>query len=143
MQVEVAIDIDAQPDRVWAVMADVERWPEWTESMTSVKLLDGAFGLGKSARVKQPRLPGSVWLVTAFEPGRGFAWETHSLGTHTIGGHRVEPRDSGARATLTIRMTGGLTPLLAPLTSRFVRRYMEMEAAGLKKRSEESSPTAP
>jgi uncharacterized membrane protein len=141
MQVNVTIDIDAPPARVWNVMSDVERWPEWTESMSSVQLLEGAFTVGSTARVKQPRLPASVWRVTAIEPGQGFVWEARSLGTLTIAGHRIEPRGGGSRVTLNVRQTGGLVPIMAPITSRFVRRYMEMEAAGLKKRSEGSPDT--
>jgi uncharacterized protein YndB with AHSA1/START domain len=139
MQVSVTIDIDAAPERVWEVLSDVERWPEWTQSMTSVELLDGGFGIGQTVRVKQPRLPAAVWCVTAFDAGQGFVWEARSLGTLTIAGHRIEPRGAGSRVTLTVRQTGGLVPVFAPITSRFVRRYMEMEAAGLKERSEEAS----
>jgi uncharacterized membrane protein len=139
MQVTVTTDIDAAPQRVWDVMSAVERWPEWTESMTSVQLLEGSLALGKTARVKQPRLPAATWRVTAYDAGEGFVWEARSLGTLTVAGHRIEPRGPGSRVTLTIRQTGGLVPLFAPITSRFVRRYMEMEAAGLKKRSEESA----
>jgi uncharacterized membrane protein len=138
MQVEVATDIDADPGRVWSVMADVETWPEWTRSMQRVRRLDGGpLALGSRAEVKQPMLPQAVWRVTSLDEGEGFVWESDSLGVHTIGAHRVEPRGEGSRAILTIRMTGGLTPLFAPLTRPFVRRYMRMEAAGLKRRAEE------
>jgi hypothetical protein len=140
VQLEVVKDIDASPERVWEVMRGVERWPEWTASMQKVERLDtGAFAVGSTARVKQPRLPSSTWRVTALDAGRGFVWETTSLGTRTIAGHRIERRDAGSRVTLTVRMTGGLTPLFAPLTSRFVRGYMEMEAEGLKRRCEEGA----
>ena len=32
----VTVDIPAPPDRVWAVIADVERWPEWTPTVTRI-----------------------------------------------------------------------------------------------------------
>src|SRR6266516_666434 len=66
MHIERSVDINAPPERVWAVMADVERWPEWTESMKSVERLDsGEFGVGSKAKLHIRRSPdGNVSKVT-------------------------------------------------------------------------------
>jgi len=52
VHLEQTIEISAPPDRVWEIMTDVERWHEWTASISSVERLDGGpFALGSRARV--------------------------------------------------------------------------------------------
>ena len=40
MDFDISVDIAAQPDVVWAVISDTERWHEWTESVRGIRLLD-------------------------------------------------------------------------------------------------------
>jgi Polyketide cyclase / dehydrase and lipid transport len=43
---EVVIGINASEERVWAALTDVEHWPDWTSSMTSVARIDsGSIGV--------------------------------------------------------------------------------------------------
>jgi len=56
-------------------MADVVRWPEWTASISRVKLLSpGPLRVGSRVRIHQPKLPGAIWRVMEFNPGAGFTW---------------------------------------------------------------------
>ncbi len=145
MRYEVSVDIDATPDEVWTVLTDVESWPEWTASMTRVRRLDsGPFGVGSRARVKQPWLPPVVWRVIEFEPGRSFAWQAESPGGTTVGDHRLtENPAGGVTATIEIRQAGPLASLFGMLTSGLTRRYVDLEANGLKRRSEAGAGPAP
>lgn len=133
---ERQVEIAAPSERVWTVIADVERWHEWTPSITSIRLLDGPIVLGARAEVRQPKLPPLVWRVTALEPGRFFDWEVRSPGAHTVGSHRVEPRGSGSLATLSLIQAGPIGWLVGRMMLDLTREYVSMEAAGLKKRSE-------
>jgi uncharacterized membrane protein len=136
MSVEpISIDIEAPPAEVFAVLRDVESWPEWNASVTSVKRMDeGAFGLGSRALVRQPGLKPAVWQVAAFADGRRFTWATVNPGVRTEGDHVIEPAGAGSRVTLSLRFSG----LLAPLVSRIHRglsgRFLLLEARGLKAR---------
>ena len=137
MNLEHSVEIDAPSERVWEVLIDVERWPEWTQSMTRVERLGGGpFGLGSKARIKQPRFPEMTWTVCRFEEGRCFEWEARSGGVSTVAGHAVEAQEGASRVTLRIRQRGLLVPLLSALTGRLTRRYVEMEAEGLKRGAE-------
>jgi uncharacterized membrane protein len=134
----ISVDIQAPPSRVWAVMADVERWPEWTASVRSVKRLDsGRLVVGSRARIRQPRLPPALWKVVAVDEGRSFTWISRAPGTQVTARHEVDPATGGSRATLSLRFDGLFGGLLARFTSGINRRYLGMESAGLKRRSEE------
>jgi uncharacterized protein YndB with AHSA1/START domain len=133
----IEVDVDAPPERVWQVMSDVERWPEWTPSVLSVQREDtGPLRVGSRARIRQPKLVRADWEVTALQPGREFTWITRSPGVVVTARHAVEPTGRGTRATLSIRYDGLLGPVVAWLTRGINDRYLGLEAAGLKRRSE-------
>jgi uncharacterized protein YndB with AHSA1/START domain len=141
MRVDVAVDISAPPEVVWAVLADVESWPEWTASITSVSSSSsGPLAVGARVRIKQPRLPATVWTVSELVEGERFTWTATNPGVSTRASHEVVGTAEGSRATLSIEQGGVLGRLVGRLYSGLTRRYVQMEAAGLKRRSEESAP---
>ena len=137
MQFAIRVDIAAPPSVVWFVMSDAERWHEWTASVRSIKLLDGyPLHVGSRAIIRQPRFPPALWKVTAIEPGCSFTWKSGMPGMWVFATHSVEPTSVGARATLSLQYHGVFGRLLARLTRDITNRYLAMEAAGLKARSE-------
>ena len=139
-----SIDIQAPPEVVWAVWSDIERWPEWTASVSRVDpLRPGPLAVGLRARVRQPKFPPAVWRVTEVEEGRGFTWVSESPGARVTGSHRVEPHASGSRATLFIDFAGPVALLIGWLSRSLTQRYLGLEAAGLKARSEARAARGP
>ena len=137
-----SIEISVPPDRVWPVLVDVERWPEWTPTMTSVRRVDtGPLAVGSRARIRQPKLPQAEWQVTELVPGRSFTWISGGIGVRVVGLHTVESTTGGSRATVSIQFTGPLGPLFARLTRGLNERYLALEAKGLKERAEKSEAT--
>jgi uncharacterized membrane protein len=133
-----AVEISAPPERVWEVMTDVERWPSWTASVTSVtRLDDGPLRVGARARIRQPRLSETTWTVTELRPGESFTWVATSPGVRITAEHQVRPAPSGAVVTLSVTQEGLLARLMSPFLAGLTDRYLAMEAAGLKARSEE------
>ena len=134
----IEVEIQARPETVWGIMYDVERWPEWTPSVTSVRLAGGGPPrVGSRATIRQPKLPPARWVVTELdEPGRRFTWVSRAPGVRVIAEHWVEARGDGSRATLSLRFAGVLGGVLGHLTRGINERYLAMEAQGLKRRSE-------
>jgi hypothetical protein len=59
------------------------------------------------------------------------------MAAKTVATHAVVPDPTGgSTVTLTIEQSGLLVPLFSPMLSRFSRRYMTLEADGLKRRVE-------
>jgi uncharacterized membrane protein len=140
MDVENVIHIDASPERVWGVTQDVERWPEWTPTMTSVKRVDeGPFGLGSRARIKQPGQAEAEWVVTEFDAPRRFAWQTGRAGLRMTAAHEITAEGQGTRNTLRVEVEGILALLLWPLLRPAMRRALAQENRGLKARCEQSA----
>ena len=139
---QVAITIDAPIEVVWAVFTDVERWPTWTRSVTSVELIDGPMRLGARARIRQPRLPTVVWEVTRWEPGRSWTWVATGPGARTEASHVLSSAGSSTRAEQSIVSSGPIGRLLAFVWRSLTREYLAMEAAGLKERCEQAAAAA-
>jgi uncharacterized membrane protein len=139
MIMDASIEIDAPAAVVWDVFSAVERWPEWTASVTGLRGLDGAeLEVGNRYEIRQPRMPRLVWTVTRLDPGTGWTWEVRSAGATTTAVHEVVAQ--GADRTLVrqrIDQRGPLGTLVGVVMRRLTRRYLDLEGEGLKRTSEQ------
>lgn len=140
---EITVDIDAPPERVWDVMIDVEKWPEWTPSMSSVKRLDtGDFRKGSRVRIKQPKLAPTTMTVTELENEKGFTWTATAPGLVVTARHTITRKGKGSQVVLSLVFDGIVGGIIGRATRSLNERYIAYEAAGLKKRSEHPPATA-
>ncbi len=137
MTVEHAIHITVPPETVWAVTSDVERWPDWLATVTSVRRMDAEpFGVGSVARIKQPAQPEAEWTVTEFDPPRRFVWVSSRPGLRFEAIHEVTPSGDGTTNRLSIEATGALAVLLWPILWPALRWALRQENEGLKRTCE-------
>ena len=138
---EDSVEIAAPPQLVWDVFTDVEHWPDWTSSVTSLVGLDApALAVGRRFAIKQPGMSKLVWTVTEIEPGSSWTWVQRSPGVLVSARHDVIAQPGGrtlVRQQLDQR--GVLGALVGRLMVKKTKRFLELEAQGLKARSEQRS----
>ena len=156
MKVEAHIEITAPAVHTWSIYADVERWPHWTASITSVELLDpGPLRVGSRARIVQPRLPVAEWTVTeliapAQPMGPGddlvptewsFTWISTGPGVRTTGRHLVRGTGDGrCEATAELIQQGPAGAVIGRVYRRLTEHYLALETAGLRAYAETGRP---
>ena len=137
MRYEYTVDIASTPDAVWRVLADIERWPDWTPTMTTVEALDPLpLHVGLRARVKQPGLRPSVLTVTAIDEGQRFLWVAKQAGLTFTADHVVTATPRGSRVRLLAEFSGLLAPVIGAVYGKKTRSYVATEAESLKARAE-------
>jgi uncharacterized membrane protein len=138
MRTEDSIEIDAPPKLVWQVFSDVEHWPDWTASVTSLVGHDGAdLAVGKRFSIKQPGLSKLVWKVTEIDSGSSWTWVQRSPGVNVSARHWVIPQPDGRTLVRQeLEQRGMIGALVGRMMLKKTKRFLELEAQGLKNQSE-------
>lgn len=97
-------DVDATPEQVWAVLADVTRIGEWSHECHTAEWLDGADLAAVGARFRGAnRVRFARWskpcTITELEPPHRLVYRTNGgiMGDATEWSFTLEPRGSGCR----------------------------------------------
>src|SRR5918911_1194715 len=106
---DLTIDIARPPEKVFAVLTDIERLPEWQSSAVSASV-DGELRVG-AAIGEQRRFMGrdieTKDEVTAYEPPRRFDLESRGGPVSYEIHHTLEPRDAGTRVLVEVDVKVG------------------------------------
>jgi demethylmenaquinone methyltransferase/2-methoxy-6-polyprenyl-1,4-benzoquinol methylase len=148
--ISAQIEVDAPPERVWAVLADFAGYRDWNPFMFSV---EGTAEAGTHLRIAMQRRGGMVLrfrarVLTADRP-RELTWVGEGPTGYSPGLVRGERRvtieplgDARSRLRMQTTFSGLLSPAMGWL-DRYVEAFEEMEAA-LKARAENGArPQSP
>ncbi|MGS2614463.1 SRPBCC family protein [Micromonospora sp. LZ34] len=138
MRFTAGTEVAAEAGLVWAVLVDVERWPEWTASVRRARRLEpGPLAVGATVRLEQPKLRPAVWRVTELTEGLSFTWVSTAPGVRSRAEHRLVPLPGGRTGLeLTVQQSGPLAWPVGWLYGDLTRRYLRLEADGLRRRCE-------
>lgn len=111
-----ATSIHATPERIWSILTDASRYPDWNPTVDKV---DGRIALGERIAVHVKLSPGRAFPVTvsAFDPPQRMVWR----GGMPLGlfvGERVFELVPRAPNVVDVTMREQFTGLLAPLIGR-------------------------
>ena len=148
LPISATVDIAASPERVWELVGDVTRMPEWSPELRRLRVVGRGpvrvgstlLGLNRRGVVAWP----TSSTVTRFDPGRAVAWRTRESGATWT--YELEAADVGTRLTgrRDLQEFSRLTSVLGPVIGGAAGHDQEL-AAGIRttleriKRSAETS----
>jgi uncharacterized protein YndB with AHSA1/START domain len=143
---EVSRVIPARPERIWALVSDIQLPARFSTEFQGAEWLDGARGPALGARFRGTNRHPVVgeWqaecTVVEYEPGRVFGWQvTGPDGPAAQWRFTLEPVDGGTRLTQWCRIgpgRSGLSPAIEKMPDReheIVSRRLAEHAANMER----------
>jgi carbon monoxide dehydrogenase subunit G len=120
VKVEQSIEIARPPEEVYAVIADLERGPEWQPSLVRVDAVRGTEVRRIGGQEREARFE-----ITRDEPPRLFEIVSHGGPVRARASFELEPLDGGTRVrfSLVLELGGALR-----VAGRMIRGRAEHEA---------------
>jgi polyketide cyclase/dehydrase/lipid transport protein len=128
------IFIQAQPQAVWKIHADINSWSRWQPGIASSKL-DGPLTAGAVFQWK----PGGITInstIEVVEPNERIDWTGTAIGTQARHIRTFKPHQDGTLLTTEKSMEGWLTRALKVMTPRFLEESLDTWLQSLKKQAE-------
>jgi uncharacterized protein YndB with AHSA1/START domain len=127
---EAETEIAAPPERVFARLVDVERWPEWNHEVKTVKL-EGGLQVGSVFRWKAG--PGTITSTfQAVEPPSHVAWTGKTLSLKAVHIWTLEPTETGTRVRTAESFEGAAARLLRRVFQSMLQTELEKGLQALK-----------
>lgn len=123
MRIEVACEIAAPPDAVFAALGDIPGWPDMLPAVRSIRIITpGPVSVGtrfRETRLMHGREASEDMTVAVLDPPKRLVLTAESNGARYTVDHVLVPAGSGTRLSLTFegRPITLLARLLAPLAS--------------------------
>jgi carbon monoxide dehydrogenase subunit G len=112
MRFESSIDINAPPDRVWALMDKLEQWPQWMPSIKKIESISkGPLAIGSQLSVTAKVSGLTVKLlmtIIKFVPEQTVVMQGRALGTSLTRFYILEPLDGKTKVTIGGDVSGAL-----------------------------------
>lgn len=131
MQVEHSIVVNAPPQRLFAIYADVANWHRWDPD-TKAAHLNGPFQVGASGSLTPAKGNTVPMVITSIEPDRSFTAESRIPLFCMRFDHELRPEHGATRVVHRVTFSGALTFLLGRIIGAQVNKGLPVTLANLK-----------
>ncbi len=138
-EVAVSIDIQAKPERIWALLTNAQDFPRWNSTVQSI---EGKIAQSETIRLKVKMAPDRIFKlrITKFVPNTRLIWEDgfapmfKGVRTYTL-----TPASGGTTRFAMVEVFSGLMlPLIGGSLPDFSPSF-EQYAADLKREAEQGA----
>jgi hypothetical protein len=140
--IAATIDIDAPRERVWSILVDIARYPEWNPF---TKRIEATLKIGDPVILHVQMKPGQQTMrqpekMTSYVEGEELGWGTTMVHPAVLKANRIQKLiDLGGGRTRyesVDRFEGAIVPLVMALYGKHVQRGFDETANALKARAE-------
>ncbi len=140
-QASSTITIDAPAEQVLAVIADIDRYPEWTGQIKRAEVLDAdAAGRPRQARfVMDAGVLKDEYVLQYDWTAQGVDWQlvgTSAVQKSQVGSYALAPRGDGTEVTYSLSVDIAM-PMLGMFKRKAEKMIMDSALKELKKRVEQ------
>ena len=139
MEVAVSINVNAAPEKLWALLTNAEEFPKWNSMVQSI---EGTIALGETIKLKAPYAPGRTFKlkVREFAPNKAMLWQDGAAPMFMGSRHyALEPRSNGTTDfTMAETYSGLMLPMIVGSLPDLSHSF-EQYAADLKREAEKSN----
>jgi len=138
MEYAVAINVQAQPSRVWALLTTAGDFPRWN---STVKGIEGNIGLGEKIKLRATIAPERIFnlIVSEFIPEKMMVWRDGMAPMFTgVRTFRLTPKADGSTDLSMAEVYSGIMlPMIAGSLPDF-RPTFEQYASDLKREAQQT-----
>ena len=142
-EVGTEIEIDAPVEKVWDILVDLEKYPEWnpfTKKVESTLLVGDEIHL--EVHMRKNKIRNQTEIVNLHEPNKKICWGVQYMKPAILNANRhqvLTPLDGNKTLYYTAdKFSGMMAPMVIKMYGEDIKKGFECVAKALKKRAEES-----
>ncbi len=135
MQVEHAILVNAQPERLFSLYTDVSNWNRWDPD-TKASSIDGPFQAGTRGFLTPAKGNTVPMLLTSVVPDRSFTVEVRIPLFRMVFEHELRPENGSTKVIHRVTFSGALAFLLGRVIGSQLNKGLPVTLAKLKASAE-------